>query len=447
MSAEKSQEGLKRVVGVPGLAATIVNFSIGAGIFALPALIGIQLGTAAVFGFILCGLMFSAIILCYVEIGSKVKSTGGSYAYVEAAFGPFAGFIVNWLFVFGWGILSDAAIMNLVADSLSVVYPVLENGLMRGLLFFVLIGLMVLINIRETRQSVRFVEFVTLIKLLPLLCIIFFGFYYVEASNLRIDHMPSLKAFNDTALILFFALAGFESSLNVSGEIKNPRRTVPRGVLLGGITVFLIYLLIQLVTQGVLGAELIDHKDAPLAGVAEKIAGATGVTILLFAAVVSGLGSVNGDVLASPRLLFAGARDGLFPKFLGKVHRRFATPYLAVVVYGLAIFIFSVSGGFKQLAILASGALLLIYLAVVLAMIKLRMKKNESAEKSFKIPGGLLIPGIAIVAILYVFSNLNKQELVSIAVFVAVICTIYLMMKIGQNKAGNKTGKFKSEST
>src|SRR6188768_2225754 len=117
--AADNQEGLKRVIGVTGLALTVVNFSIGAAIYALPALIGIQLGAASVFGFVLCGLMFAAIMLCYVEIGSRVKTSGGSYAYVEKAFGPFAGFIVNWLFFFGWGILSDAAVMNIVTDSLS----------------------------------------------------------------------------------------------------------------------------------------------------------------------------------------------------------------------------------------------------------------------------------------------------------------------------------------
>ena len=243
------------------------------------------------------------------------------------------------------------------------------------------------------------------------------------------DHFPSMKAFNDTALILFFALAGFESSLSVSGEIKDPKRTIPRAILLGGILVFSIYVLVQIVTQGVLGTEMSIYKDAPLAGIANRIAGTTGVTILLFAAAISGLGSVNGDVLASPRVLFAGAKDGLFPKFLGKVHPKFATPYLAVITFAIGIFVFAVSGGFKQLAILASGALLLIYLGVVLALLKLRTKKEVNAEKSFKVPGGLLVPIIAITAILYVLSNLSQQELISIAVFILVICLIYILMK------------------
>ncbi len=435
MSSEITDEGLKRVIGVPGLAASIANLSIGGSIYILPAIIGIQLGPAAIIGYLLSGIMLAAIMLCYVEIGSRVETSGGSYAYVEKAFGPFAGFIVNWLFFLGWGILGDAAVMNIVADSLSLLFPVFLNPLMRILLIAILIGLMIFVNVRDVKRSVRIVELVTLIKLIPLLGIIIFGFLHIKASNLQLEHLPTLKAFNETALILFFALAGFETSLNVSGEIKNPKRTIPLGILLGGILVFIIYLLIQIVTQGVLGTQIIEFKDAPLAAVAKRILGAAGVTILLIAAAISGLGSVNGDVLASPRLLFAGAKDGLFPKFLGKIHPRFSTPYWAVIIYASLIFIFSVSGGFKQLAILASGALLLIYLGVILALIKFRMKKNEDAEKSFKVPGGLIIPSIAIAAIIYVLSNLNIREIVSIIVFIAAICVIYFVMKKRENKS------------
>ncbi len=429
MTTQKPDEGLKRVVGVTGLTAAIVNLSIGGGIYGLPAIIGMQLGAAGVIGFLLCGLMFAAIILCYVEIGSRIKTSGGSYAYVEAAFGPFAGFIVNWLFFFGWGILSSAAVMNIVADSLAVVTPAFSKPLMRVLLFTFLIGLMILINVRSAKRSVQFVNFVTLIKLIPLVWIIIFGISHIQPGNLHWEEMPSIKSFGDTALILFFAFAGFESSLSVSGEIKNPSRTVPLGVLCGGLIVFFTYILIQTVAFGVLGPEIELHKGAPLAAVGERIAGIAGVTIILLAAALSGLGSVTGDVLASPRLLFAGAKDGMFPKFLGQIHPRFATPHWAVIVYGGLILLFSVSGGFKQLAILASGALLLIYLAVVLSLIKFRIRKIEPAEKSFKVPGGYVIPGIAIAAILYVLSNLSTAEVSSICVFVGVVCIIYVVMK------------------
>jgi APA family basic amino acid/polyamine antiporter len=429
MASEKTDEGLKRVVGVSGLALSIVNGVIGSGIFVLPATVGIAMGAFGVFGYIVCSIMLAAIMLCYAEIGSRVTSSGGSYAYVEGAFGDFAGFVINWLFVFGWGILGSAAVMNILADSLAVVFPVFAGPLARALLFLILICFMVLINIRGAKQGIGFVKGITIIKLLPLLAIIIFGFSHIKGTNLHWEHVPSLSTFGNTALVLFFAFAGFETCLGVSGEFKDPKRTVPLGILLGGIIVLIVYMLLQTVAQGVLGAAIANFKDAPLAAVAEIIVGPIGATILLFTAAISCFGSISADVMATPRSLFAAANDGIFPAFLGKVHPKFATPYLAIITYGSLIFIFAVSGGFKQLAVLASAAILLIYLAVILATIKLRKQKQASSEKTFRAPGGLVFPFIGIATIIWLLTSLSKWEILSTIIFIAVVCVIYFVMK------------------
>lgn len=430
MAIEKTDEGLERVVGVSGLALTIVNFTIGAGIFVLPAVVGIEMGAFGIFSYIFCAIMLATIMLCYAETGARVTSSGGSYAYVVAAFGEFPGFIINWLFFFGWSILSDAALLNIIADSLAVVFPVFLNPWLRAVFFFVLMSFMILLNIRGAKQGVSFIKIVTLVKLIPLLAIIIFGFGYIKTDNLYWDHIPSLKSFGNTALVLFFAFAGFESALSVSGEIKNPKRTVPMGILLAGLLILIVYLLLQTVTQGVLGSQMADFKDAPLAAIAEKIIGPVGATILLLTAAFSCFTNVSGDVLATPRLLFAGAKDGMFPKILGKVHPKFATPYWAIAIYGSLIFILSIAGGFKQLAVLASAAILLIYLLVILASIKLRTKKQDVAEKTFRMPGGLTIPLIGIAAIVWLLTSLTKWEILSALIFIAVIVMIYFVMKI-----------------
>lgn len=429
MANEKTEEGLKRVVGVPGLALAIINGIIGSGIFALPAIVSIAIGAFGVFAYIFCSIIMAAIMLCYAEIGSRVTTSGGSYAYVEAAFGDFPGYITNWLYFFGWSILGSAALMNVIADSLAVIFPSFANPIIRAFFFFVLIGFMILLNVRGAKQGIVFVKAITIVKLLPLLGIIIFGFSKVKAANLHWEHIPSLKIFGNTALILFFAFAGFETSLGVSGEFKNPKRTVPLGIFLGGIVVLIVYMLLQTVTQGVLGAEITTFKDAPLAAVAEKIVGPVGATILLITAAISCFGGVSADIMATPRSLFAGANDGMFPKFLGKVHPKFATPHVAVTIYGSLIFIFSVSGGFKQLAILASATLLLVYLAVILATIKLRSSKQDASEKTFKAPGGLMVPLIGIASIVWLLTSLSKWEIFSVIIFIAVICIIYFATK------------------
>ena len=429
MANTEKSEGLKRVVGITGLSLNIINITVGAGIFVLPAIVGIELGGFSIFAYIFCGVMMAAIMLCYAEIGTRVTNSGGSYAYVEAAFGDLAGFIVNWLAVFGWSILGSAALMNIVADSLAVIFPVFTITWVRALLFAVLLGFLLVTNIRGAKEGVAFIKVITIIKLLPLLAIVIFGFSYIDSGNLNWENLPSLSTFSNSTLALFFAFAGFETALGVSGEIKNPKRTIPFGILIGGGLVMVLYMLLQIVTQGVLGAEIGLVKDGPLAAVAEKIVGSIGGAILLVAAAISCFGAVSTDVLNTPRVIFAGSNDGLFPKFLGKVHPKFATPYWSIASFVVMIFIFSVSGDFKQLALLASAAILLIYLMVILATIKLKLKKQESTDEIFKIPGGLIIPIIGIASIVWLLTSLSRWEVIATIIFIALICMIYFTMK------------------
>lgn len=429
MSNTNSDEGLKRVIGVPGLTLSIITGVIGAGIFVLPGNVGSALGAFAVFSYLACGVLLATILFSYAEIGSRVTTSGGSYAYVEAAFGDLPGYITNWMYFFGWSIIGSAALINVIADSLAGIFPVFTNSLYRGMLFFFLIAFIIIINVYGAKQSMRAIKTITIIKLLPLFAIIIFGIGYIKGSNLYWEHLPSLTTFNDATLILFFAFAGFETSLGASGEIKNHKRTVPLSILIAGIFILIVYILLQTVTQGVLGEKMSLYKDAPLAAVANTIIGTAGSTILLLCAAISCLGTVTLDILCTPRSLFAGAKDGLFPKALSKVHPKFATPYIAVIVYGLLIFIFSLIGNFEQLAIMASAIILLIYLMVVLATIKLRKRKTEGEEKYFKAPGGLVTPMIAIIAIIWLLTGLAKQDIINTLVFIGITVIFYFITK------------------
>jgi APA family basic amino acid/polyamine antiporter len=434
MEQTQTNEELKRVIGVKGLATTVINNTIGAGIYVLPATVCITMGASSILAYLTCGLMLVAVILCYLEIGSKITASGGSYIYVERAFGPFAGFIVNWLFFFGWGILGSAALVNVITDSLAVIFPIFANLVVRDLTIFTILLIMVWVNVRGAKGSIKFLEYVTFVKVLPLAGIIIWGFVYIKPANLHWEHLPTVHTLGSMVLILFFAFAGFETSLCSSGEISEPARTIPRGIILGALTVFIFYGLINTVAQGVLGADMVKFKGAPLAAVAHEIIGPVGGTVLLVAAMVSCFGNVSGDLLATPRLLFAGAKDGLFPKPLAKVHPKFATPYIAIITYSSMIFLFAVLGGFDELAVLASSSLLLIYLGVILAMLKLRSGKELEKEQTFKVPGGWIIPIIAIAVIIWLLVNLSGREQIAALIFIAAICAVYLAMYLLKNK-------------
>ncbi len=452
MMEKQNKPALKREIGAVALALNAMNLTIGAGIFVLPAIVAQNLGAAAFTAYLLCALLVILIMLCYAEIGSKVTTSGGSYAYVEKAFGPFAGFLVNTLFWFGFAGLSNAAVVNALADMLAIWFPAFTILYIRIFFFIAVFSLLSFINIRGVKSGSYFAAAATLIKLLPLVLLILLGVFSIATDNLTVNTWPSFKSISETALLLFFAFMGIETALNVSGEIKQPQKTIPKGIFMGVTGVLVIYLLIQLVSQGILGNQLGVNKEAPLAAVAMQLVGTVGGTIMLVTAAVSMFGMVSGDVLATPRLLFAASKDKLLPAFLSRIHPKFATPYWSIIVYSVVIVLLASSGGFKQLAMLASSSVLLIYMAVVLATIRLRYKTaliepaNEqiavtgksdeitisqsgknAASDNFNIPGGLTIPMLAVITISYFLYQIPRTEVKALAIFFIVITGLYFI--------------------
>jgi amino acid transporter len=433
-----NNEGLRREIGILGLAANTLNRTIGAGIFVLPAFVASFLGETSILAYLFCGFLMMLIMLCFSEIGSKITVSGGAYAYIHAAFGPFAGFLANTMFWFV-GILADAAIANAMVDTLSIYLPILAELPVRVLFFFIVFGLFTYINIRGVKHGDNVVKINTLIKIIPLVILIIAGFFGTSIENLKWHNLPTISKLGEASLLLFFAFAGGEASLNVSGELKNPQKVVPLGILSGMGAVVLFYILIQTVSQGVLGADLINQSEAPLAAVANKVIGPFGSTLMIAGAAFSMFSALSGSVLSYPRVIFAGANKGWMPQIMAKVHPKFATPYVAIITYATLDFIFSISGGFKELAIIASASLLTVYLGVVLATIKLRLDENGKTD-GFRIPGGITIPILAAMAIVWFLSNLAIKEVSSLAIFLVALSAIYFLITFFGKKK-NKDSK------
>jgi len=434
MNPVSTKENLKREIGVRSLTLAILNITAGSGIFVIPAIIAEGLGATAILAYFVCGLLIFLIGLCFAEVGSKTTASGGVYTYIETAFGPYAGFLANNIYWIGGSVFSDAAIANALANTLKYFFPFLDNEIFRALFLFFIFGGLALLNIRSVKNGVRFIEFATLGKLIPMIVLVIAGASFVATENLRWVTAPTISNIGTASLLLFFAFLGLEGPLSNGGEIKNPKRTVPLGIFLGVSCVLVLYIAIQLVTQGVLGANITAHKDAPLAAVAGIAFGKWGTILIIAAAALSMLGALGGEILSIPRILFAGARDGLMPKPLAKVHPRFFTPHIAIVFYAALGFLFAISGGFKQLATIASAAVLIIYLGVVLASIKLRKKETAPTEKTFRVPGGVIVPLLATCGIVWLLSNLTRPELTGIAIFILVFSLIYLVTKLVKRK-------------
>ncbi|WP_339895283.1 APC family permease [uncultured Algibacter sp.] len=428
----QKEEGLKRSIGVLGLSANIINIMIGAGIFVLPAIIAANMGASSIFAYIFCGILIALIMLCFAEAGSKVTHTGGAYTYIETAFGDYAGFISGF-FAITATIFADAAISNALVSLLGSAYPLFETEWVRILILFILFFGLIYINVIGIKQGIGLVKFNTVAKLIPLLILLIFGWKAVTLNNLHIDTLPSIKSLGTTSLILFFAFLGGETGLIVGGEVINPKRTIPKAIYISLTVVIIIYILIQTICQGVLGSDLPNFKSAPLAETAKVVFGSFGLVLLLVGAAVSMFGTMSGSLLNSPRVVYALARDKVIPvKALSKIHKTFGTPFISIIIYGIVGFIIAATGSFEKLAIIASSAMLIIYLGVALSVIKLRkLQKTQPGE--FEIPGGWIVPIISILIILYFLSHLNKNEMIASGIFVGILSLIYVIITVFKN--------------
>ena len=435
----EKEEGLKRKIGTWGLSANLINIMIGAGIFVLPAIVAAGLGSASVLAYLFCGLLIALVMLCFAEIGSKITQTGGAYAYIERTFGKYLGFIAAILFLVAT-ISADAAVANTIVDILGTLNPIFEVRIIKIFFFLVLFSGLGYINIIGIKEGIRLVKFITIAKIAPLLVLICLSWSNVEIVNLAWDNTPTVMDVGEISLILFFAFQGAESGLSVSGEVRYPNRTIPRAILISITVVLLLYILIQTAAQGILGDTLADFKENPLGEVASKIFGPIGFTLITIGAVVSMFGNLSSEILSMPRLLFRAAKDNVIPiKLASRVHEKFATPYLAIIMYVGLCFLFASIGGFRQLAIISSASILLIYLGVALAVIKLRKSGGGVVRSnSFRIPGGYLVPIIAVLVILFFLSNLSFNELFALGFFIGVLYIIYYIIdNVSHNKEGN----------
>jgi APA family basic amino acid/polyamine antiporter len=400
---------LDRAIGVPGLAANIINTTIGASIFALPALIAQSLGAAAPLAFVTCGIAMTLFVTCFALAGSRVALTGGLYAYAEVAFGRYVGFITG-LFFCTTALLSVAAVVNFFVGTVVALVPWLSGSVARVVLMFLVYLVMAGLNIRGVRTGAGAVGLVTIAKLVPLFLFVLAGVFFVDPAAFEWPGWPPAKTLGDSVLLLLFAFFGIEVALIPSGEVKNPARTVPRAIYGALALTTALYILIQLVAQGTLGANLALHRDTPLAEAANVFLGKPGRLLLLAGATVSGFGFIASDILSSPRILFAFGRDGILPRVLAHVHPKFRSPDVAILVYTIVALILSLTSSFAELAIMANVAALLLYIICCAAAWELMRRDVRTEAPPFTFPGASVIPIVSIIAIFWILSHAKWEE-------------------------------------
>ena len=386
--------GLVRSIGRWSLAALMVNSIIGSGIFGLPSLITHQLGSAGPVAWIAAAVFSGIIMLCFAEVASRFTATGGPYLYARVAFGRFTGILMGWL---TWlvRLASAAANANLFVIYLAEFWVRAQAPLSRLIVLTALIGLLTVVNYVGVNAGTQLSNVFTVAKLLPLLVFIAIGGIYLvgrhQPVHLGIANTGS-GSWLDAMLLMVFAYGGFEGALLPMGEAKDPRRDAPFALIVALATCAVIYTLVQVVVMGVLANSAAG--DRPLAAAAHVFMGGVGTSFITLGALLSVYGYLASMILNTPRLTFALAEQGDFPKVFAAIHRRFRTPYVSIVVFAVLLWVLAFTGSFQWNVVLSAVARLFYYGIVCAALIVLR--RRAPSEARFRLPGG---PVLAVIGI------------------------------------------------
>jgi amino acid transporter len=324
--------------------------------------------------------------------------------------------------------LTAAGLLSAFADQVSLLVPGAGQGLARIAVIVASTALLAFVNVRGVKPGARLVEGITVAKLLPLALLIGAGLFALDPAKLAWPGWPSSDALGGSVLLLIFAFAGIEVALVPSGEVRDPARTVPRAVGLALCITTTLYLAVQAVAQGVLGSELQQNAAAPLAAVAARLLGETGRLLVLLGGSVSMFGYLSGDMLASPRSIFAFGRDALLPGFFASVHERFRTPHVAIATHAALIATLAASSQFTVLALLSNVGVLSLYFAGCAAALRFVLR-GDAPLGALRLPGERVIPVLAMGVILWILAHATLREIAVLAVTLAAATVLYLLRR------------------
>lgn len=423
LPVEQAEQKLVRAVGFKGIIALTINAIIGAGIFTVPALVAGTLGISSPIVFGLAGLFTLILVLCFAELSGFFERTGGAYLYAYEAFGGgIITFLIGWMYFLA-RLTALAALSNALVGFLGFFFDV--SALLRAILIISAISLLGVINYLGIRLSARVINFLTVAKLSSLLILICAGFLLLDLSYLREMRIPPMDSLIQALLVVMFVFTGFEVIAIPGAEVIHPRRNLPIGMLIGTIITVLIYLLVQIVAVGV-DAQLATSKR-PLADAAQKLMGVKGGIFLSLGAVCSTMGTLMSLLLNGSRILFAMAVKEQMPAAFSRVHSKYRTPYFSIILYTIISIVLTLSGTFTTLATLSAIARLMTYIGSAVALLILR--KKMSSPETFHIPGGPIVPILAILLSLFLLTAATRIHWITGSAAIAIGLLLYWIRK------------------
>lgn len=406
---------LIRAIGRWSLVALVVNSIIGSGVFGLPSTVAGLIGNYSPYAVLAAGAGMSVIMGCFAEVASRFQQAGGPYLYARVAFGRFMGIQTAWMLWLGQ-VAAPAANANLFVIYLGEFFPHAKDPFPRALILTLLVGLLTFINIRGVRGGAQVSNLFTAAKLIPLLAVIVLGLFVLSRHHWAVAAAsvpsPATSQWIKSLLLLVFAYGGFETALAPMSEAKNPRRDAPFALFTALLLCTVIYALIQWVVVGILPNAAASTR--PLADVARIAVGPIGAAFVAIGALISFYGYLSAKILAMPRVPFALAEQGDFPRAFAAVHPRFHTPYISILVFAAMVWGFALVGEFRWNVTLSAVARLLYYGVGCAALPVLRRKQPEGAL--FHLPAGNYLAGLGLLLCVILVTRVDfGQSLILIA--------------------------------
>jgi APA family basic amino acid/polyamine antiporter len=425
-----SEPTLRRALGLWASIAIVIGTAIGSGIFIVPAKMVRSVGSPSlVFGvWIFGGLLTLFGALTYAELSAALPDAGGEYVYLNAAYGPFWGFIYGWtqtwvaksasIATLATGFFNYVAFFfpKLMLSFYAVPLPIGPGGQHLEIQYGQLLGIALIlflagINYLGVRLGGQVQIAVTAVKLGLIVALIIAGLTWGGGTFAHVsDKIPAnpggLSGFFAALVAALWAYDGWNNAGMLGSEIENPQRNLPRALLVGTSLMIAIYLLTNLAYFYVLSGAEVGATPRVAAEAMQKVLGKSGASIVSIAAMISIFAALNGSILSGSRVPYAMARDGLFFRRMSRINPHFRTPGACIVLLGVVSSIILLSGRYDELATLVIFPSWILYGMTAASVIVLRIKRPEM-NRPYRVPGYPLVPiFFVLVAVALLYSTL-----------------------------------------
>jgi len=384
---------LSRDLGLTSALAIGVGTMIAAGIFTLSGLAVRDVGSAAIVSFLLAAVVALFTALTYCEFVSIYPESGEGYLYARRTFRAPLAYFVGWLLFLGYTSSCAFYIASLSSYFCEFIwhmpFPAISGAA-------ALVAL-TLLNIKGTKESGHFQIVVTIAKILLLLWFVIGGFGSIDFADVAARFSKDFVQIAKTSAMVFITFFGFSAIAASAGEVKNPVKNIPRAIFISMAVVTVLYSMVVLV---VIAAHLDEYTEAAMGSAAKEFLGSVGGFVIVAGALFSMISASNASIMAGSRVMLSMARLGHFPAGFGTISPQTRTPVVSLVIVGGTILIFTLSLGLENLAHFADTVLLIALIMVNAALIAHR-RKYPDIERPFRVPLVPLLPGLGILANIY----------------------------------------------